>query len=92
MTVSGILEQVLQDEQTDKPDDHRAHIVNPPDNMHIWIPGMTAWQIVDIARKKHLYVFALCGWAFVPRHDPDAFPACEDCVKMAGELMRSAGE
>jgi Protein of unknown function (DUF3039) len=73
-------------------DEHRTHIVNPPNNLHIWQPGMTAQDVVNIARLNGLPVVALCGYTWVPVHNPEKFDACESCIQIAGELMRGAGE
>lgn len=74
------------------PGDNRTHIVNPPNNLHIWEPGMTAQEIVDIARTRGFPVTALCGYTWVPKRNPEKYDACEECVRIAGELMRSMGE
>jgi len=71
---------------------HRAHIVNPPKNLHIWRQGMSAQTVVDTARLLRLEVVALCGYRWVPKHNPDKFDVCDGCMKIAGELMRGAGE
>lgn len=70
----------------------RTHIVNPPANTHIWVPGMRMQDVVDMARLHGLEVIALCGYKFIPKHNPEVYPACEPCIKIAGELMREAGE
>lgn len=69
-----------------------AHIVNPPNNVHIWFPGMSSQDIVDIARAKGLMVRALCGKEWVPKRNPEKHPACQTCFDIAGELMSGAGE
>lgn len=78
-------------EDSDDPN-RKAHIVNPPGNLHIWQPGMTTKEMVAIARRNGIEVVALCGYRWVPKHDPDKFDACETCIKIAGEIMRGAGE
>lgn len=70
----------------------KAHIVNPPANLHIFQPGMEAQDIVDIARATQQYVTALCGYRFIPKHNPDKHDACDPCMKIAGDIMRGAGE
>lgn len=69
-----------------------AHIVNPPNNVHIWTPGMSAQDVVDIARTQGMKVRALCGKEWVPKANPDKFDACKTCIDIAGDLMRGAGE
>jgi hypothetical protein len=75
-----------------KAPDTKAHIVNPPANMHIFQPGMEAQDIVDIARATGNFVVALCGYKFIPRHNPDKHDACERCIEIAGDIIRSEGE
>ena len=72
----------------------RTHIVNPPDNPHIshGYPKMTAQQVVDIARLSSIEIVALCGYKFIPKRNPDKYDACEACMKIAGDIMRGAGE
>lgn len=90
--------EMLTDEKTfesieeESKKDNRAHIVNPPANTHIWRPGMTAQDIVDIARVNRIEIVALCGYKFVPQHDPDKLDACQVCFDVAGMLMRNNGE
>jgi hypothetical protein len=72
--------------------DQKAHVVNPPLNTHIWKPGITSQDMVDLARTYGIELVALCGHRFVPKHNPDKLDACETCMKIAGELMRENGE
>jgi hypothetical protein len=78
-------------EETDDPK-KRTHIVNPVMNRHVGLPGMSAQDIVDSARMTDQEVEALCGYRFVPKHDPEKFDACNACVTIAGALMRGNGE
>lgn len=88
---TSTIEDVTPYETTENPDT-KAHIVNPPQNTHIWQPGMTSQDIVNIARLKGYHVVALCGYRFIPRYNPDKHDACEPCIKIAGDLMRAEGE
>lgn len=72
--------------------EHLAHIINPPNNLHIWFPGMSSQDIVKIARENNIEVVALCGYIFVPKQNPEPLDACTTCIDIAGELMRSKGE
>lgn len=72
--------------------DHRTHIVNPPNNPHIWQPGMEAQDVVDIARTTGQEITALCGYTWVPKRDPEKFDICDACMKIAGDIMREMGE
>lgn len=72
---------------------HRTHIVNPPDNRDLWKHfNMTAQDIVNLARELGKEVVALCGYRFVPKHNPDKYDACEACMNVAGIYMRGKGE
>lgn len=79
-------------EDADDGANHKAHIVSPPENVHIFEPGMEAQDIVDIARAGGLEVIALCGYRWVPKRNPDKYDACEECMKIAGDIMRAMGE
>lgn len=63
------------------------HIINPPANLHIFRSWMSSQDIVDIARVRELEVVALCGYRWVPRHNPANLPTCDDCVRIAGEIL-----
>lgn len=69
----------------------RTHIVNPPANVHIWTPGMTAQDIVDIARARSIEVKALCGYTWIPIRNPDKYPVCEKCMDLAGAIIKDMG-
>ena len=79
-------------EDTDDGESHATHMINPPDNLHIWQPGMEIREVVQIARDSNLEVKALCGYVWVPKRNPEKYDTCEPCLKVAGELMRSMGE
>lgn len=79
-------------EDTDDGNAHHAHIVNPPNNLHLWQAGMEMKDLVFLARMQSVELVALCGYTFVPKRNPEKYPACEKCVAIAGELMRGAGE
>jgi len=79
-------------EEPENPAEHRAHIVNPPKNLHIWQEGMTAKEMVDIARNAGYELTALCGYTWVPKFNPENLDACGVCIEIAGQLMREMGE
>ena len=83
-----IIDEVLPYEDSNDPD-RRTHIVSPPENVHIWQPGMEAQDVVDVARATGQEVTALCGYKFVPKHNPDKFDACDTCMKIAAEIWSS---
>lgn len=90
-TITQIFPYEEGDEQ-DQKDDHRTHIINPPMNLHIWKPGMATQDIVDIARFGGLEIFAICGYRFVPKRNPEKYDVCENCMKEAQKIMSDSGE
>lgn len=85
------LDELFAYEENDDPE-RKTHIINPPKNTHIWRPGMTSQDVVDIARATGQEVITLCGYRCIPRHDPEKFDVCTTCLSIAGDLMRGAGE
>lgn len=86
-------DQIIPYEETSDPN-IRTHIVNPADNIdfqHQYGRCETAQEIVNLARMIGVEIVALCGYKFVPKHNPDKPDACEACIKIAGEIMRSEG-
>lgn len=67
---------------------HLTHVINPPMNTHIWKPGMSSRDVVDIARSRQQEITALCGFKWVPKFNPDKFPACAACMNRAAEIIR----
>lgn len=84
-------DQIIPYEESENPE-HLTHIISPPENTHIFQPGMEAQDIVDIARATGQHVIALCGYKFVPVHDPEKYDACKSCMDIAGNIMREMGE
>lgn len=78
--------------EEDNDPNRKTHIINPPMNTHIWKPWLTSKDVVDIARLMGYEIVALCGYKWVPKHNPEEYDACEACIKVAGEIMRGAGE
>lgn len=89
-------EELLPYDDSDADDPNLTHIVNPPENQHIrqWsgIRGMTAQDIVDVARANQWSVNTLCGKSFIPKRNPEKYPACQPCIDKAGEIMQESGE
>lgn len=71
---------------------HRTHIINPTMNPHLDGPGLTGQDIVDAARMSGQEITALCGYTWVPKHNPEKFDICEACMKIAQEYMSEDGE
>lgn len=68
-----------------------THIVSPFENDAIWTKNMSSLEIVNYARIHNLEVIALCGYKWVPKNDPKKYPACEECLKKARDLIRKHG-
>lgn len=98
MAIGGL--DVLSDQGTDIMPDYaepknpeaKTHIVHAGWNPHIGQSDWTAQQIVDEARRRGLVVKALCGYKWIPKHDPDKLEACQICFDVAGMIMRENGE
>lgn len=90
--VQQTTEELIPYEDVQDYGEHKAHIVNPPKNLHIWQPGMEGQDVVDIARATGQEVEALCGYRFIPKRNPDKYDACRACMDIAGEIMRGEGE
>lgn len=89
-TVTGAIEEVdlVPFEDTDDPE-WKTHIVRPGDNLHVLRgPGVRGSDIVFAARMSGTEVVALCGFKFVPKHNPDKYPACQPCFHLAGQIHR----
>lgn len=87
-------EAIIPYEETSDPN-IRTHIVNPADNLEfqrMYGRVEDAQQLVNTARMIGVEIVALCGYKFVPKHNPDKPDVCEACIKMAGEIMRDEGE
>lgn len=69
------------------PEDAKAHYINPPANRHIWQPGMTAQDIVDVARATQQEIVALCGYRWIPKYDPIKLPVCDRCAEIVADSM-----
>lgn len=81
------LEEFLKYDEDDGKGDTKTHIINPPSNTHLWKPEMTAQDVVDLARLTGREVVALCGYRWIPRKNPDKYPVCESCMKIATHLI-----
>lgn len=90
ITFEMMIEATPYDENQDP--NHRAHIVNPPMNLHIWKEYMSAQDLVNYARLMKVEIVALCGFKWVPASNPEKHDICDHCIKKAGELMRGEGE
>lgn len=85
-------EEVLPYDDSGANENNKTHIVNPTENRHIWRWGMTAQDIVDVARTNGWPVKTLCGDQFTPVKNPEKYPMCQPCIDKAGEIMQESGE
>lgn len=85
------LTDIMPYEDTDDGNDHLTHMINETENLHIWQQGMSAQDIVDVARVTGQYVITLCGYKFVPLRNPEKYPACQACFDIARQIMSEDG-
>ncbi len=69
-----------------------AHVIAPSDNKTICYvlgngPELTASDIVTYARIHRIFVIALCGYKFIPKHNPEKYDACEACIEEANRRI-----
>lgn len=86
-----IIKETIPYEDDNDGKDHLAHLINQRENEHIWQPGMSAQDIVDIARATGQEVRALCGYMWVPKRNPEKYPSCQACFDIAGQIMSEDG-
>ena len=84
--------EIVPYQDTDDGKQHLTHIVNPTDNPHLDGPGVTAKDLVGMARLLGEEIVALCGYKWIPVRNPEKYPVCKTCLVIAGHLMREAGE
>lgn len=84
---SDVTTERVYEEVVDEHNEMLTHVINPPSNTHIWEPGMSAQDVVDYARAQGWWVIALCGKKWVPKRNPDKYPACKTCMDIAANLI-----
>lgn len=77
--------------EDDGDDTRKTHVIRQHENDHLWSPGMTGKDILDLARMTGEFVIALCGFKFVPNHNPEKYDACATCIDLAGKIMMEEG-
>ena len=82
---------LLPYEDIDDGKDRKAHYVNEADNIHIWQPGMSPQDIIDAARLTGQWVFALCGYKFIPERDPQKYQVCSACADIGASYILADG-
>ena len=83
--------EIIEYEDLDDGKEHKSHYVNEADNIHIWTPGMSAQDIIDVARLTGQWVFALCGFKFIPERDPQNYPVCSACADIGATYILEDG-
>lgn len=81
------LESLISPYEEDNDPNKRSHIVSPPANTHIWQPGMTSQEMVDLARMTGQELVALCGHRWVPKLNPKGHDVCEPCSTEAMNVL-----
>lgn len=91
-TSTDLLDLIAPYKESEDPD-RRTHLVRPVENLHVTHGvEMSAQSIVDIARMNGQEVVALCGYRWVPMHNPESYEACGPCFKMAEWIMQGKFE
>lgn len=91
MEITTLEEPLIPYEDNDDPL-HRTHLVREQENTHISNgTNMSSQDIVDTARMLNLEVVAICGYKWVPKHNPDKYEACKPCLRVAEAIMRQEG-
>ena len=72
--------------------DLRSHYVSPGDNLefqakHGSVKGGGSAELVNRARFLQAEIIALCGYRFVPKHNPKNHPVCETCADIAANRI-----
>lgn len=77
------------EEHDEQAHDRFTHIVNPTMNPHIWDGSMemTAQDVVDLARTFGIEIVALCEYTWVPKYNPERYPACPTCMDTAHNMI-----
>lgn len=65
------LDEILEEDDPDE----CAHIVKRAGDI-----GAT--KLVAYAVKYGMELTALCGYKWIPKHNPENFPLCKQCVKL----------
>lgn len=87
------LEDLVPYEDDGNTNEHRTHIVNPAMNVDIQrkYGRMDARTIVSTARMFGEEIVALCGYRWVPKRNPELYEACNNCMTIAGHIMKEDG-
>jgi hypothetical protein len=79
-------------DETDDGGNYLTHIIRPPENAHLWHPGMTAKDVAAAAVLSGEPLTALCGHKWVSKRDPEKYPVCSKCIHLATQYMQAEGE
>lgn len=85
------LEQMLNPFEVDDGSnkDRKSHYVSPADNKELIEKYGTIDpdEFLNTARFHKDEVVALCGYTWIPKLNPIAFPVCPACARIAGDLI-----
>lgn len=60
----------------------KSHFIRGEENSDLWQDGMIAQDVVDAARMLGVELVALCGYRWVPKHDPAKHDICNPCMEI----------
>jgi len=86
------LNDIVSPYEEDDDPNRKTHIINPAMNLEIqrqFGRMETPQEIVNTARAFGVEIVALCGHRLIPVHNPENYDACEACMQIAGDIMRS---
>lgn len=86
--IEELLNPFKDDDGSDK--DRKSHYVSPGDNIEFQAkfgPVRDAEELVSTARFHQAEIVAVCGYKFVPKYKPQAYPVCPQCVDVASNRI-----
>lgn len=90
-----VVDEDVFDTPYTKDDDpaRKAHFINPAMNQELQhkFGPMGAGDIVKTARFFRLEIVALCGFKFIPEHNPEKYDSCEACASIAADIISKDG-
>jgi hypothetical protein len=87
--LTGLIEITDAEKYEDNDDPNlRTHIIVAGDNEHIWNDKMNAQQVVDLARLTKVILTAVCGYEFIPKHNPEKYELCSKCADKWNEMAK----
>jgi hypothetical protein len=86
--IEELLNPYDEDDGSDK--NRKAHYVTPGDNLefqHKYGPVSGPQELVNNARFHRAEIVAVCGYRWVPKLKPEAYPVCSACVEIAANRI-----